>query len=277
MTRLLDIVERRVDKKVVPLRTNIHPTAIVHPNARLGAGVQIGPYAIIGENVEIGDETQVGPHCVIEGWTCIGKRNRIYTGAVVGNEPQDLKFRGEKSYLFIGDNNLIREYASISRGTAGGGGETRLGNNNLIMSYVHVAHDVQMGSHVVVGHGSGIAGHVTIEDRVIIGGIVGVHQFSKIGRLAMLGAHSMITKDVPPYTLVDGNPAKAFGPNIVGLRRNGYSPEVRLEIQRALRILYRTGYSVSKAIEVMEQELAGCQEIDHFIRFLRSCDRGICR
>ena len=116
---------------------------------------------------------------------------------------------------------------------------------------------------------------MTIEDRVIIGGIVGVHQFSKIGRLAMLGAHSMITKDVPPYTLVDGNPAKAFGPNIVGLRRNGYSPEVRLEIQRALRILYRTGYSVSKAIEVMEQELAGCQEIDHFIRFLRSCDRGI--
>jgi UDP-N-acetylglucosamine acyltransferase len=273
----MDLVEHTVEKKVVPLRSNIHPTAIVHPNAQIGVGVEIGPYAIIGENVVIGDGTQIGSHCVIDGWTQIGRNNRIFTGAVVGNEPQDLKFRGEKSYLFIGDNNLIREYATISRGTAGGGGETRLGSNNLIMSYVHVAHDVQMGNHVVVGHGSGIAGHVTIEDRVIIGGIVGVHQFSKIGQLAMLGAHSMINRDVPPYTLVDGNPAKAFGPNIVGLRRNGFSPAVRLEIQRALRILYRSGNSVSQAIEIMEQELAGYQEIDHLIRFLRSSDRGICR
>lgn len=270
-------VERLADNKVIPLHTHIHPTAIVHPGAQLGVGVEIGPYSIIGENVEIGDETKIGAHCVIDGWTKIGCRNRIYTGAVIGNEPQDLKFHGEKTYLFIGDDNLIREYVTISRGTEGGGGETRIGNSCLLMSYVHVAHDVQMGDHCVAGHATGIAGHVVVEDRVILGGIVGVHQFSKIGRMAFVGAHSMINKDVPPYTLVDGNPAKPYGPNIVGLRRNGLTPEARMEIQRALKILYRSGLNVSQAIEVMERELAGSPEIDHILRFVRSADRGICR
>jgi UDP-N-acetylglucosamine acyltransferase len=270
-------VERKVDSKVIPIRTRIHSTAIVHPGAQIGVGVEIGPYAIIGENVEIGDDTHVGARCIVEGWTKIGRGNCIYAGAVVGSEPQDLKFRGEKSYLVIGDNNLIREYATVSRGTEGGGGETRLGNSNLIMSYVHVGHDVQMGNHCVVGHGTGIAGHVVIEDRVVIGGIVGVHQFSKIGRMAMVGAHTMVTKDVPPYILVDGDPAKVYGVNIVGLRRNGLPPEVRMEIQRAYKILYRSGLNVSQAIELMERELAGSGEIDHFLRFLRSAERGICR
>lgn len=270
-------VERKVENKVIPIRTRIHPTAIVHPGAQIGVGVEIGPYAIVGQNVVIGDETHVGPHCVLEGWTQIGRGNKIYTGAVVGSEPQDLKFRGEKSYVFVGDGNMIREYATISRGTEGGGGETRMGNNNLIMSYVHVGHDVQLGNNCILGHGTGIAGHVIIEDRVVIGGIVGVHQFAKIGRMAMVGAHTMVSKDVPPYTLVDGDPAKVYGVNIVGLRRNGLTPEARMEIQRAYRILYRSGLNVSQAIEVMERELAGSAEIDHFLRFLRSADRGICR
>lgn|SRR5690606_28312917 len=263
--------------KVIPMHAKVHPTAIVAPGAQLGVNVEIGPYSIIGENVVIGDGTKIGAHVVIEGWTTIGKNNRIYTGAIVGNEPQDLKFKGEKSYLTIGDNNIIREYATISRGTEGGGGETRIGNNNLIMSYVHVAHDVQMGSHIVISHGSGIAGHVVIEDRVVIGGLCGIHQFTKIGRMAMIGAHSMITKDVPPYVLVKGNPPKLYGVNIVGMRRNGLPPEVRMEIQRAYKILYRSGLNVSQAIEEMERELPGIEEIDHFLRFLRSAERGICR
>jgi len=263
--------------KIVPLRTKIHPTAIVDSNAVIGSGVEIGPYAIIGPDVEIGDGTQVGPRVIIEGWTVIGTNNRIYAGAVIGNDPQDLKFKGEKSYLFIGDNNCIREYATISRGTKGGGGETRIGSGNLIMSYVHVAHDCQIGNHVVVAHGSGIAGHVNIEDRVVIGGLAGIHQFTKIGRMAMIGAHTMVTKDVPPYIIVDGNPAKPYGINIVGLRRNGLSPEFRMEIKRAYKILYRSSLSVAQAIEQMEQELPGNEEIDHLLRFLRSADRGICR
>lgn len=268
------VVERG---KVVPINARIHPTAIVSPGAVIGPNVEIGPYAIIGENVEIGEGCVIGPRVVIEGWTVLGKRNKVYTGAVLGNDPQDLKFKGEKSYLYIGDDNIIREYATISRGTAGGGGETRIGNHNLIMSYVHVAHDVQMGSYNVVAHGSGIAGHVVIEDRVTIGGIVGVHQFTKIGRMAMVGAHTMVTKDVPPYALVSGNPAKIYGVNIVGLRRNGLTPEVRMEIQRAYKILYRSGLNVSQAIEEMERQLSGTEEVEHILRFLRNAERGICR
>ncbi len=265
------------ESKVVPIRRKIHPTAIIDPNAVIGTDVEIGPFTIIGPNVEIGDGTKIGSRVIVEGWTVIGKDNKIYAGAVVGNEPQDLKFKGEKSYLFIGDNNIIREYATISRGTVGGGGETRIGNNNLIMSYVHVAHDCQVGNNIVVAHGSGIAGHVTIEDRVVIGGLVGIHQFTKIGRMAMIGAHTMVTKDVPPYIIVDGHPAKPFGINIVGLRRNGLSPELRMEIKRAYKILYRSNLNVAQAIEQMEQELPGNEEIDHLLRFLRSADRGICR
>lgn len=272
----MNSVERKVDTKVIPIH-RIHPTAIVHPEAKIGADVEIGPYAVVGEHVIIGDGTLIGSHCVIEGWTTIGCNNRIYTGAVVGNDPMDLKYKGEKSYLVIGDNNIIREYATISRGTEGGGGETRIGNYNLIMSNVHIAHDVQMGSNIVVSHGSGVAGHVVIEDEVRISGIVGIHQFCKLGQLVFVGAHSMITKDVPPYALVDGDPARVHGPNIEGLRRSGYTPEQRLEIQRAYRILYRSGLSLSQAIEVMENQLAGNPEIDHLLRFLRSAGRGITR
>ncbi len=270
-------INEKPESKVIPIRRQIHETAIVHPGAIIGSDVKIGPFSIIGEHVEIGEGTEIGAHVVIEGWTTIGKNNKIYTGAIVGNDPQDLKYKGEKSYLFIGDNNIIREYATISRGTEGGGGETRIGSNCLIMSYVHVAHDCQIGNQVIIAHGSGIAGHVTIEDKAVLGGLCGIHQFTKVGRMAMVGAHTMVTKDVPPYILVDGNPAKAYGINIVGLRRNGLSPETRAEIKRAYRLLYRSNMTISEAIEHMEQELAGSPEVDHLLRFLRSADRGICR
>lgn len=265
-----------IDSKVINLR-EIHPTAIVHPNAKLGRNVVIGPYAIIGENVEIGDNCVIGPHVVIEGWTTIGTGNRFFHGGSIGCEPQDLKFKGEKSFLFIGDNNIFRENVTISRGTEGGGGETRIGNNNLFMAYSHVAHDCQLSNNIILGNCSALAGHVVVEDRAIISGLSGVHQFCKIGKMAMVGFSSKIVKDIPPFVLVDGNPAKVSGINVVGLRRNGIESHIRDEIKKAYRILYRSNQTISKAIEQMEQELQGIAEIDHFIRFLRSAERGILR
>lgn len=265
-----------VESKVINLR-EVHETAIVHPNAKIGRNVIVGPYAIIGENVEIGDNCVIGPQVVIEGWTTIGQGNRFFHGCSIGCEPQDLKFRGEKSYLFIGDNNTFRENVTVSRGTEGGGGETRIGNNNLFMAYSHVAHDCQLGSHIVIANCTALAGHVTVEDRAVIGGMSGIHQFTKIGKMVMVGACSKIVKDVPPFVLVDGNPAKVSGINVVGLRRNGIDPQIRDEIKKAYRILYRSSLTVNRAIEQMEQELHGCEEIDHFIRFLRNAERGILR
>lgn len=255
----------------------IHPTAIVHENAQLGAGVEIGPYAIVHEDVVIGDGCTIGPHAIIERWTTLGKNNRVFAGAVMGNEPQHLNYAGEETYLHIGENNTFREHVTISRGTVDGGGETRIGNDNLFMSAVHVGHDVHIGNRVVLTHGSAIAGHVVIEDGARIGGMAGIHQFTRIGSMAMIGAHSTVTKDIPPYLMVHGNPAHAYGVNTVGLRRNGFSPEVRMEIQRAYKILYRSGYNVSQAIEQMEQDLASTEEIEHLLRFLRNAERGICR
>jgi UDP-N-acetylglucosamine acyltransferase len=265
-----------VESKVINIR-NIHETAIVHPNAKIGNNVEIGPYAVIGENVEIGDNCIIGPQVSIEGWTTIGTGNRFYHGATIGCEPQDLKFKGEKSFLFIGDNNIFRENVTISRGTEGGGGETRIGNNNLFEACSHVAHDCQVGNNIILGSWAGFAGHVAIEDRAIISPLSGVHQFCKIGKMVMVGFLTKVVKDIPPFVLVDGNPAKACGINVVGLRRNGIDAEVREEIKRAYRILYRSNLPINQAIEQMDQELGGTPEIDHFIRFLRNAERGIQR
>ena len=267
---------KAVEAKVRVLR-EIHETAIIHPGATLGRDVVIGPYAIVGEHVVLGDGCLVGPHVTIDGWMIVGRNNKFYHSGSIGCEPQDLKFRGEKSDLVIGDNNIFREYVTVSRGTEGGGGETRIGGNNLFMAYTHIAHDCQIGSHVVLANATNLGGHVHVEDRVIVGGMCGIHQFSKLGKMSMLGACTKIVKDVPPFVLVDGNPAKVAGINVVGLRRNGIKPETRDEIKKAYRILYRSNLGVMQAIEQMEQELQGGPEIDHFIRFLRNAERGICR
>lgn len=256
---------------------HVHETAIIHPGAKIGPNVEIGPYSIIGPNVEIGEGTKVGPHVVIDGWTTIGLNNSIYFGASVGLEPQDLKFFGEKSHLSIGDHNIIREYVTINRGTENGGGETRIGNNNLIMAYCHVAHDCQLGNHIVMSNAANLAGHVIVEDHAVVAGLTGVHQFVRIGRMSMVGAHTKVVKDVPPYVMVDGHPARAVGVNVVGLRRNGLSPEVREEIKRAYKILFRSDLNISQAIERMDQELKTSPEIEHFLRFLRNATRGIVR
>ncbi|MGE5529904.1 MAG: acyl-ACP--UDP-N-acetylglucosamine O-acyltransferase [Patescibacteria group bacterium] len=267
---------KALESRVIILR-EIHETAIIQPGASLGRDVVIGPHAIIGEHVVIGDGCQVGPNVVIEGWTTIGAGNRFFHGAAIGCDPQDLKFRGEKSSLVIGDHNLFREFVTVNRGTDLGGGETRIGSHNLFMAYTHIAHDCQVGNHVVLANATNLGGHVHVEDRAVVGGMCGIHQFSKIGTMAMVGACTKIVKDVPPFVIVDGNPAKVAGINVVGLRRNGIEPKTREQIKQAYRILYRSNLSVAQAIEQMEQELQGSPEIDHFIRFLRNAERGICR
>ena len=263
----------RADNKVVAY---IHETAVVYPGARIGKNVEIGPYSVIGENVEIGEGTVIGPHVVITGWTSIGRDCKIYQFASIGEEPQDLKFAGEKSYVFIGDRTKIREGATVHRAT-GEGEETRIGNDCLLMAYTHVAHNCVLGNNIIMSNASMLAGHVVVEDRVVIGGITGVHQFVKIGRNAMIGGTSKLVQDVVPYTIVDGHPAKVVGLNSVGISRAGIPVESRRNIKKAYKILYRSGLSLAQAIAVIEQEVDSCEEVEHFLRFLRNAERGICR
>lgn len=265
----------KIENNVVPLR-KIHETAVVYPGARLGREVEIGPYSVIGENVFIGDGTKIGAHTVIEGWTTIGKDCQIHHGACIGGAPQDLKFKGEKTFVYIGDNTIIREFVTINRAT-GEGEETRIGSNCLIMATAHIAHNCQIGNNVIIANGGGIAGHVVIEDRAIISGMSGVHQFVKIGRNAMIGGASKVVQDVPPFVIADGRPARVCGLNSVGIARAGMSEEVRRNLKKAYRMLYRSGMKLSDAITMMEQELDSSEAMDHLLRFLRNVDRGICR
>ena len=265
----------KTDGVVVPLR-KIHETAVIYPGARLGRDVEVGPYSVIGENVFIGDGTKIGSHVVVEGWTTIGKECRIHHGACLGGPPQDLKFKDEKTFLYIGDNTTIREYATIHRAT-GEGEETRVGSNCLIMGAVHIAHNCQVGNYVIMSNTAGLAGHVVVEDRAIISGLTGVHQFVKIGRNAMVGGASKVVQDVPPFVIADGRPARVCGLNSVGIARAGLSEDVRKNLKRAYRMLYRSGMKLSDAIVAMEQELDSSEPVDHLLRFLRNVNRGICR
>ncbi|MBR2518883.1 MAG: acyl-ACP--UDP-N-acetylglucosamine O-acyltransferase [Selenomonadaceae bacterium] len=255
---------------------DIHPTAIVSPSARLGENVTIGPYCVIGDEVEIGEGSVIGPHAVIEKWTSLGKDCRVYQFASVGAAPQDLKFKGERSYTVIGDRTTIREGATIHRATGEGNG-TQIGNDCLLMAYIHVAHNCTLGNHVIMSNLASCAGHAIVEDRVVIGGMAGVHQFVKIGRNAMVGGMSKLVQDVVPYTIVDGHPAKVVGLNNVGISRAGIPLESRRLIKKAYRILYRSGLNLAEAIAVIEQEVDSCEEVEHFLRFLRNAERGICR
>lgn len=254
----------------------IHDTAVIHPGARLDKDVEVGPYAVIGENAVVGEGTKIGAHAVINGWTSIGKNCTIFPGAAIGAEPQDLKFSGEKSYVFIGDNTRIRECATVNRAT-GEGEETRIGSNCLLMAYTHVAHNCVVGNNVIMSNAATLAGHVLVEDRAVIGGLTGVHQFVKIGRNAMIGGASKVVQDVVPYTIVDGHPAKVSGLNSVGISRAGIPLDSRRNIKKAYKLLYRSGLSLAQAIAVIEQEVDSCPEVEHFLRFLRNADRGICR
>lgn len=255
----------------------IHPTAIVHEGARIADGVEIGPYAIIGEHVSIGAGTTVGPHTVIEGWTEIGENNRIFQFASIGAAPQDLKYRGEKALLKIGDRNTVREFATLHRGTADGGGETVVGNDNLFMAYSHVAHDCRIGSQVILANGATLAGHVEVDNFAILGGLCAVHQFTRIGAHVMISGGSMVTQDVPPFSIAQGDRAKTVGINQIGLKRRGFSEEAIRGIKQAYKLIFRSGLRVEEALEQIDAEFKGCPEVAEFAAFVRNSARGVAR
>lgn len=247
--------------------TLIHPTAVIHPDAQLHPTVRIGAYAVIGDNVKVGPETIIGAHAVLEGPTEIGARNQIFPGAAIGLEPQDLKYDGAPSWVQIGDDNRIREYVTINRAT-GAGAATVIGNGNLLMAYVHVAHNCIIGDSVVIANGVSLAGHVHIESKATIGGVLGIHQFVHIGRLAMVGGMSRIDRDVPPYMLVEGNPARVRSLNLVGLKRAGMSADQIAELKKAFRTLYRSGQYFNLALENLDL-LPDSEQLQHLRRFLQ--------
>ena len=257
--------------------TKIHETAVIDSGALIGEDVEIGPYSVIGENVKIGQGTTIGSYAQIEGWTQIGENNQIYDGVSIGLPPQHLEYEGEKTFLYIGDNNIIREYVTIHRGTVDGGGETRIGNNNLLKVYSHVAHDCNLGNNIVLSNAANLAGHVTIENDAYISQLVGIHQFVKIGALSRVDSHSKVIKDLPPYIRVKGHPAQINGINWDGLNKKGVANSLKKEIKKAYQILYQSDHNISQAIEIMDQELQTSEEIEHFMRFLKSSTRDICR
>ncbi len=254
----------------------IHPTAIVHPDAELGEGVEVGPYSIIAGTVKIGDRTIVGPRVSIEGHTTLGIENEIFTGAVVGSRTQDKKYDGGISYLRIGDRNKIREYVTINPGTKEGT-ETVIGNDNLFMAYSHVAHDCIVKNSAILANQATLAGHVIIEDKAIIGGLSAVHQFVRIGTLALIGGCSKVVQDVPPYVMVDGHPVRAFGLNTVGLDRAEVSAEEKIILKKAFKIIFRSKLSLKNAIAVLEKELKLTPSLQILMEFLNASSRGICR
>ena len=254
----------------------VHKTAIIHPGAKLSPGVSIGPYSIIEENVTLGDNVRVGNHCVITGQTTIGRNCKIYTGAVIGSAPQDKKFSSDDNvFLNIGENNLIREYVTMNPGTLEGGGKTVVGDNNIFMAYSHVAHDCIIGNNCVMANAVSLAGHVILEDGVIIGGLSAVHQFVRLGRLSIVGGCSKIVQDVPPFSMVDGHPAKVIQPNTVGLKRAGFNSDTVLLLKKAIKILFHCGLSRKHALERIETELPSTAEIEHLIFFAKTSKRGL--
>ncbi|GAC1458330.1 MAG: acyl-ACP--UDP-N-acetylglucosamine O-acyltransferase [Chamaesiphon sp.] len=255
-----------------PLNRLIHPTAVIHSGAELHPTVQVGAYTVIGEKVKVGPETTIGAHVVLEGPTEIGARNHIFPGAVIGLEPQDLKYEGAPSWVKIGDGNRIREYVTINRAT-GADEVTMIGNNNLLMAYVHVAHNCVIEDRVVISNSVALAGHVHIESQAVIGGVLGIHQFVHIGRLAMLGGMSRIDRDVPPYMLVEGNPSRVRSLNLVGLKRNSIEAEQLAYLKKAFRILYRSSLPLNQALEQLNL-LPSNEHLQHLQRFLQLSGQG---
>jgi len=256
---------------------NIHPTAIIDPAAELDASVEVGAYTLIGAGVKIGAGTRVGPHCVIETGTSIGRDNRIWQFCSIGGDPQDKKYAGEPTKLEIGDRNTIREYCTFNRGTAQDAGVTRIGSDNWIMAYVHVAHDCQIGSNVIIANSVQFAGHVHMGDWAIIGGMTGIHQFVKIGAHAMSGMCSALSKDLPPYVMCSGDPAAPYGVNTEGLKRRGFTPEQIENLRRAYKIIYRSGHTVEAARAELEALAPAQPELQLFLDFFAASTRGIIR
>ncbi len=255
----------------------IDERAIIHPSACIAEDVSIGPYAIIGADVEIASGTKVGPHAVIQGPTRIGPDNKVFQFASIGDVPQDKKYRGERTWLEIGAGNVIREYCSINRGTVQGGGVTRIGDDNWIMAYVHIAHDCEVGSHTIFANGASLAGHVQVADYAFLGGFTLVYQFCRLGAHCLCAFGSHIHKDVPPFVTVAGQLARPRGINTEGLRRRGFGPEVVATLRRAYRVLYRSGLTAAQALERLHILAQECPEVSLLVGFLEQSQRGILR
>ena len=261
---------------VVPDRVSIDPTAVVHPDAMIGTGTVIGPRVAIGPRVRVGDACEIGASTVIDGWTTIGDRNRIAPFVSIGLAPQDLKYQGEPTRVIIGDGNIIREFATIHRGTAGGGGVTRIGDRNLVMAYTHIAHDCHVGSDIIFGNCATLGGHVTVEDFANVSAGSGVHQFCRVGRHAFIGGYSVVTKDALPFAKTVGNRARVYGLNTIGLVRRGLSHETIAKLKRAFRYLLVSRLNTSRAVQRIEQDAAlACPEVRYLIEFIRSSHRGV--
>ena len=255
----------------------IDPRAIIDPGAKIAADVTVGPYTVIGADVEIDVGTWIGPHVVIRGPTRIGRENRIFQFSSLGDEPQDKKYAGEYTLLEIGDRNLFREHVTVNRGTVQGGGATRIGSDNWIMVGVHIAHDCVVGNHTIFANNASLAGHVTVEDHVILGGFTLVHQFCVIGAHCFTAMGSVIPKDVPPYVLVSGHMARPYGLNVEGLRRRGFEAEVIRELRRAYKILYKSGLTVEQAVGQLREMVAQTPAVGPLVEFIARSSRGIVR
>ena len=255
----------------------IHSTAIIDKSAKIDEDVAIGPYSIVGASVKIGSGTIIGPHVVVNGPTTIGKNNHIFQFASIGEAPQDKKYAGEPTRLEIGDHNVIREYCTISRGTVQDQGVTRLGNHNWIMAYVHIAHDCQIGNHIIFANSATLAGHVTIEDYVILGGFTLVHQFCRIGAHCFTGMNSVVSQDVPPFLMIAGHMAKPYGINVEGLKRREFSSDALSGLKKAYKIIYRSGNSLEKAIAELGELGKQYNDVNYFVDFIKNSNRGILR
>lgn len=255
----------------------IHPTAIVSPKARIDKDVTIGPYAVIGDHVTISPGTTIGPHAVIDPYVEIGPECHIFQFASVGAVPQSLKFKGEETWTKIGSRCIIREFVTVNRGTADGGAVTRIGDDCLLMAYVHIAHDCCLGNNVVMANNATLAGHVTIGNHATVGGLSAIHQFVRIGDFAFLGGKSVVVKDITPYVLASGDRAKLHGLNQVGLKRQGFTPEALKQLKKTYRLIFRIGLTLNEAIERVMAEVEPIPEVQAFIEFIKSSERGITR
>ena len=259
------------------MTSRIHPTAIIDGAARIAADVEIGPYTIIGPDVEIGAGCVIGPHAVIKGHTRIGAHNRIFQFVSLGEAPQDKKYAGEPTRLEIGDNNTIREFCTLNTGTAQDAGVTRVGNDNWIMAYVHIAHDCQIGNHTIFANNAQLAGHVHIGDHAILGGYTGVHQFCRVGAHVITGIGTHVLKDVPPFITASGSPAKPYGINSEGLKRRGFSADTITGLKRAYKTIFRSGDTVQQALAALREQVTECPQVQPLIDFLAVAGRGIIR
>jgi UDP-N-acetylglucosamine acyltransferase len=259
------------------MKTKIHPSAIVDAKAELDSSVEIGPFCIIKSGVKIKKGSRLIANVIIEGRTEIGEHCIIHPFSSIGFPPQDLKYKGEPTGLVIGDNNIIREYITIHRASVGGDGVTTIADNNFLMAYVHIAHDCKIGSNVIMSNAATLAGHVVVEDHAYIGGLVAVHQFTRIGRHAMVGGFSGIAQDIPPFMMASGARAKLFGPNTIGLKRHGFSDTAVNAIKKAYKILFREKRTLKDAIKKIREDVPATDEVRHLVEFIEKNKRGICR